>query len=252
MGKIKTLISLRHGVYARNKRIDSIGGNRQKEYDPDDDYTENLLSEGIEQCKEAQEVIHTLARGAISLCLYSPYLRTKTSAEVVFKDTDVVLLPDLNLRERNLADLTELSRQEYHERYAKLHPEHYAYKFDHPLDWRPPGKGGETLREVGERVLKSIERADRLTPDGIVVFSTHSDTKISLRSLERLSGFTNEDLMWPFTEDHYNLQWIQNGEVSAWTREDPFTGELEDDMRFFRSVVPLGKREFDTGWLQVR
>lgn len=247
---MNTLAIFRHGVYERNLRIDAVGTKAREVADvrkkASDDYNKlDLSSEGKEQAEILRAEL-MLAVGTFNLCLTSPFLRARTTAGIVFRNTTTPILKDENLRERDLGIFTDTPRQVFHEDYA----ESYAQKLRDPINWQPPK--GETIRKVGNRGLVAVKRAESISDNDVTAFSSHADFMIAMRSRHELGGLTTPaKLKQPLSRDLQNPQWIQNCQVDLYTREDPTTSKISKDMAYFRSIATSGT-EYDTGWLKIK
>lgn len=253
MNGIKTLIAFRHGEYDHNKMIDLEGeaayAAMEQEPSQDFDYEMDLNDKGKEQ---AEALRLKLANVAVDACFYSPYLRTRHTAAIALTDHPTHFEPIYDLRERNLGIFRDMPRKVFHEQYADEHKE----KQLHPLDWAPEGSGVESLRQVGRRILwiLSVLQTDteKIWEGRTVAFSTHADVMVAMRSLPQLTGLSEEQLRQPLTPELQNPQWIQNCQTDIYTREHPLTGELADEMSFFRSMTTAKtEHEYDTGWLSI-
>lgn len=248
MEGIKTLVVFRHGIYERNYRENSTGAAAREavktKHDPRADYdTLDLCAEGRTQAGLLRVKLN-LAIGAFDLCLSSPYLRARTTADIVTGDTLDIHLDD-NLRERDLGDFVEVPSEIFYQDY----PESAAEKIANPLDWLPVN--GKTLRQTGAAAILAVKRAESFENRETVAISTHADVAISLRSRPELGGLTTpERLKTPLCDDIPNPQKIQNAQADIYAWEDPTFGKTYPEAAFFRSIAPAG-RPFDTGWLKI-
>jgi probable phosphoglycerate mutase len=253
MEQIKTLIAFRHGEYDHNTRIDLQGEAAydalSQEVAEDIDYEMDLSDKGVRQAEILRDA---LAHTAFDACLSSPYLRTLSTASIVLAPHGIYFEEAPALRERNLGIFRDMPRTIFHQKYPREH----RYKQEHPLDWVP--RDGDPLRRVGQRVLGVLWRANSLAPNGTVAFSTHADVMVAMRSLPELGNLSEEQLKRPLTTELQNPQWIQNCQFDIYTRQDPFTGEVADDMKYFRSIAPVITENeedldtrYDTGWLMI-
>ena len=249
MEGIRTLVILRHGIYKRNHRENAKGVAAREaaktKHNPRDDYDKlGLDNEGKGQIRLARAKL-AMAVNAFDLCLSSPYLRARESADIVVGDKlDIVL--DQNLRERDLGDFVEIPSEIFYQDYK----ESAAQKIANPLDWLP--KNGETLRQTGARALLAVKRAENFENHETVLFSAHADIAISLRSRPEFGGLTTpKKLKTPLCDAIPNPQKIQNAQLDIYTREDPTWGKTYPGVAFFRSIAPTGT-PFDTGWLKIK
>lgn len=248
MEGIKTLVVFRHGIYERNYRETATGKAAREalkvKHNPQDDYDKlDLSAEGRTQAGLLRVKLN-LAVGAFDLCLSSPYLRARTTADIVTGDTLDIYL-DGNLRERNLGDFVEVPSEVFYQDY----PESAAEKIANPLDWPPPN--GETLRQTGARVLLTVKYAESFDHHETVAVSTHADATVAFRSLREFGGLTTpEKLKSPLCKFIPNPQKIQNCQADIYTVEDPTWGKIHQEPAFFRSIAPTGT-PFDTGWLKI-
>lgn len=248
MNGIKTLVIFRHGIYERNYRETATGAAAREalktKHNPQDDYDKlDLSAEGRTQAGLLRVKLN-LAIGAFDLCLSSPYLRARTTADIVTGDTLDIHI-DENLRERDLGDFVEVPSEVFYEDYKESATE----KIANPLDWIP--LNGETLRQTGVRALLAVKYADSFENHETVAFSSHADVIVALRSRPEFGALhTSEKLKQPLCDTIPNPQKIQNTQADIYTREDPTSGKIHPEMTFFRSIAPTGK-QFDTGWLKI-
>lgn len=247
MENIKTLIAFRHGEYDHNVRIDLEGeaayAALEKRVPQNVDYEVGLNERGVEQ---AGILRATLAEYAIHTCFYSPYLRALSTARIALADHPPLLVPSIDLRERDLDSFRDIPRVVFHEQYE----DEYAYKQQHPLDWVPGN--GESLRQVGRRVLTVLQGIDAESTyyNETIAFSTHADTMVAMRALPELGNLSEEQLKHPLTPELQNPQWVQNCQVDIYSRENSASGELADRISYFRSIATSGT-VYDTGWLSL-
>jgi 2,3-bisphosphoglycerate-dependent phosphoglycerate mutase len=119
--------------------------------------------------------------------LYSSDLqRAAQTAEILGEALrlDVCLHP--GLREICFGEWEGYTRDEVHAHYADL----IAERHSHPLDSRPPG--GETNRELAQRVAATADEIARAHPEGRVLVVSHG---LALATLTCLAcGFPLEDV----------------------------------------------------------
>jgi len=246
VGKIDTLILFRHGHTPGNEFIDSsdpIQRTIEQQRKDFDDYNMDLDQEGE---FDAVMVGHALSTTALSVCVASPFLRTRRTPEIAFEQRDIPIVLERDVRERNLGKFAYVTRPDFHAYY----PEVADYKTENPLDWVPDGDEslgiarGESLREVGHRVVTALQRqVARLDiPTRILPVSTHADVLISLLGHPQFGNMSNKALQQPLGPIA-NPQWIQNGDIHCWDG-------LNNNDEFTKHRVISYRGGYDTGWLQ--
>lgn len=248
MEGIKTLVVFRHGIYERNYRENAKGAAAREAaktpHNPQDDYDKlDLSAEGRTQASLLRVKL-AMAVDAFDLCLSSPYLRARTTADIVVGDR-LDIHVDPTLRERNLGDFVEVPSEVFYEDYK----ESAADKIANPLDWPPPN--GETLRQTGAKVMLAVKYATSFENHETVAVSAHADVAVAFRSRPEFGGLdTSEKLKRPLCDAIPNPQKIQNAQADIYAWEDPTWGKTYPEATFFRSIAPAGK-QFDTGWLKI-
>ena len=255
-------VAFRHGLFPLNERTRLTGGAAeqamQEQIPPDADSVMDLLPPGREQAARLRPV---LAELAISACLRSPALRTKTTAEIAFAGSDVLdtikIVPELRERSRGIfAYVPDV--------WAWTHPD---YPIDKSfLDWRPTGfdyngHPGESIRQVRDtRVEPVLRMADEIAPDKPVAFSTHAQWMSSLRAY--YLKFDDERFGQPLVPNaprnhpaRATTRMIVNGQVDAYDctcAQPKKEGAPLDHADVFRTIVTEPGLEFDSGWLSIR
>ena len=109
----------------------------------------DLTPEGIEEAKKIRDV---LKNEKVTKAYTSPLIRSKHTLEIVLEphERTELVVADPRLRERDYGDLTGKSKEQT----AKLYPKEYPL-WHRGYDTPPPG--GESLKEVEERVLDFLK-----------------------------------------------------------------------------------------------
>lgn len=255
-------VAFRHGLFPLNERTRLTGEAAeqamQEQIPPDADSVMDLLPPGREQAARLRPV---LAELAISACLRSPALRTKTTAEIAFAGSDVLdtiqVVPELRERCRGIfayvPDVWAWNRPDY--------PIDKSF-----LDWQPTGfdyngHPGESIRQVRNTRIEPVLRlADEIAPDKPVAFSTHAQWMSSLRAY--YLKFNDERFGQPLAPDpprnHPALataKMVVNGQIDAYdcTCDQSEKANMPlDHADVFRTIVTEPNLEFDSGWLNIR
>ena len=123
-------------------------------------HSPTLLNEtGI---KQAEQTAETLKNEEIGLILSSDLPRAKMTAEIIAKATGAEIIFDANLRERNWGEVEGKLMEEWHKTYPNTNSSYES---------RPPG--GESLRELEERVWKNFQNHKGVHAHKNVVIVTH-------------------------------------------------------------------------------
>ncbi|MBI2621414.1 MAG: histidine phosphatase family protein [Candidatus Levybacteria bacterium] len=158
------LFVFRHAQTTDNK--DGIFSGRR---DPD------LTPQGLEEAKKIRD---ELKKEKVTKAFCAPNKRTKHTLEIVLEPhggTEVVVA-DPRIRERDYGDLTGKSKKKTAELYPKEYPAwHRGY------DTPPPG--GESLKQVEERVLEFLKELLQNVWQNDVIFICASGN--SLRPIRR-------------------------------------------------------------------
>lgn len=155
----------------------------------------NLTDKGREQ---AQVLAEKLKGKNIQLCITSPQIRAKETAQIALKyHRDIVFETDQRIMERNYGDLTGQSK----ETWMKENPE-MAVKYRRGYDFPPPN--GESLKMVEERVFpfcdEVVQRAKRNNMN--IAISCHGNSMRAIRRyFEKLSIVEELTLENPLAQD---------------------------------------------------
>lgn len=183
-----TYFVMRHGEALSNKKgiVNSI---------LDDTYTLTLNGK-----KEVAQAIKTLKDKKIDYIISSPLTRTKETAILVASElgieTDDIIFDD-RLREIRMGDLEGKSVEEYHEFFSKLEDKY---------DSAP--RGGESLRDVRERVTEFIYENDKKYIGKTILIISHDDV---LWMLDAGVGCIPKEKV--FELDNSNNEYISTAEV---------------------------------------
>lgn len=232
---IKTLIMCRHGITPHNHKMagKKVTGDLHK-----------LTTEGRADSKQMGRVIDSHGF-KIDRCFYSPLDRTRQTAEEAFRDKNIPFKKAPGLIECSLGDLQDIESDVYYKS-DEWKKDRERKERDY-INYRPPN--GETYIEARRRVLKELNTANDLHPDGVVAFVMSARIMAAAFTLDELLGFTHNDLKrahgaWP------NPRWVQNNQYVAITREDPVSAKLFSRMTFYRVVSTRGTK-FDTNWTRI-
>lgn len=119
----------------------------------------NLTEKGKEQAVSAGQMCHA---DKIDLIIASPFVRTKETAELVNKTCVAELIFDDRLKEINVGTLDGMNVSEYH----ALHHSKINH-FDEKIG------GGESYREVMNRVMACVDECEKKHQGKNILFVTH-------------------------------------------------------------------------------
>jgi len=128
-----------------------------------------LTQEGIE---EAEKIREELKNEKVTKAYCAPNSRTKHTLEIVLKHhTDVEMIADPRLKERDYGDLTGKNKDEIAKEFLEKYPLwHRSY------DVAPPG--GESIRQVEARVMDFLKEMIQNVRQNDVIFICASGNSI--------------------------------------------------------------------------
>jgi 2,3-bisphosphoglycerate-dependent phosphoglycerate mutase len=128
-----------------------------------------LTESGIEEAKKIGE---ELKNEKVTKAYCAPNSRTKHTLEIVLKDhTDVDMIADPRLRERDYGDLTGLNKDEI----ALKNPKEWPL-WHRSYDTPPPG--GESIKDVEVRVMDFLKEMIRNVRQNDIIFICASGNSI--------------------------------------------------------------------------
>ncbi len=167
-------------LFRHAQTTDNLEGIFSGKRDPD------LTESGIE---EAKKIRNELKDQQVTKAYCSPNKRTKHTLDLVLeshKGTELVVA-DPRLRERDYGDLTGKSKEQT----AKLYPKEYPL-WHRSYDTPPPG--GESLKQVEERVMEFIRELIANVWQNDVIFICASAN--SIRPIRRhFEKMTEEEMV---------------------------------------------------------
>ncbi|HLJ67303.1 MAG TPA: histidine phosphatase family protein [Chloroflexota bacterium] len=150
-----------------------------------------LTERGLEQ---AQAIAARLADEPIDAVYCSDAPRALQTAQAVAGPHGIRPIPDPGLRERNAGAFEGVATTEVVARHPRIWEERNADYWG----WSPPG--GETFRQVLERVEAVLERIAAQYPDGTVVLVTHmGPVRVLISRLAGISLAGTYELSFPST-----------------------------------------------------
>src|SRR3989344_6760594 len=156
-------------VFRHAQTTDNKEGTFSGKRDPD------LTPEGIEEAKKIRD---QLKNKKVTKAYTSPLIRSKHTLEIVLEPHEgtELVVADPRIRERDYGDLTGKSKKKTAQLYPKEYPAwHRGY------DTPPPG--GESLKQVEERVLEFLKEVLANVWQNDVIFISASGN--SLRPIRR-------------------------------------------------------------------
>lgn len=141
----------------------------QTDYNVEKRYTGStnvvLNEKGIEQAKITA---HKLKDYDIDVIISSTLNRARQTAEIISKEINIQLIEMIEFREKNAGVYEGLTRDEAKSKYPDLWEKFSTPIYDEALP------GGETIREVEERVFSALEQIRKNYPsDKNVLVVTH-------------------------------------------------------------------------------
>ncbi len=156
-------------LFRHAQTTDNLEGIFSGKRDPD------LTESGIEEAKKIRD---ELRREKVTKAYTSPLIRSKHTLEIVLEPHEgtELVVADPRIRERDYGDLTGKSKKKTAELYPKEYPGwHRGY------DTPPPG--GESLKQVEERVLEFLKEVlANLRQNDVILISACGN---SLRPIRR-------------------------------------------------------------------
>ena len=125
---------------------------------------------GPDGIKQAEKLRDRLAPEKIDTIYASPLCRTMATAEIIASGHEPEIIPCAELREINFGKAEGLTYQEIDQLYPELTKSWYTktQTFRYP--------GGESIREVYNRVKKFTRRLDAHTSEDTILIVAHSGT----------------------------------------------------------------------------
>lgn len=152
----------------------------------------DLTPSGVE---EAEKIRDQLENEKVTKAYTSALVRSKHTLEIVLephKGTEIIVVADPRIRERDYGELTGKNK----DRIAELHPKEYP-KWHRGYDTPPPG--GESLKQVEERVLEFLKEMIANIWHGDIIFICASAN--SLRPIRRYFEKMTETEMASFEHE---------------------------------------------------
>jgi broad specificity phosphatase PhoE len=197
-----------------------------------------LTEEGIAQAQRCGEWLRGSFPQGFDRYYTSEYARAmETAAWLGLSGAEWYVHPDL--RERSWGDLDRLTSEERQEHFA----ESLAEKAASPFYWRPPN--GESIAEVGARLRGIVRGLQSDCPAGMAILVCHGELIGAFRA--KLEYMSQDDYRRWATDPAERLL---NGEVVQYSRRDPDSGEIADDLEWRRSVVP-GDATHSKAWRRL-
>jgi alpha-ribazole phosphatase len=123
-----------------------------------------LNEKGFEQ---ARSLVGQLDGRSFAAIFSSDLMRARQTAEHIAKDLGLTVQIEPRLREINQGEWEGVLVDDIKARYAEI----WSQRTMDPANVRPPG--GETVREVAERVSAALDDISRLFPTGRVLIISH-------------------------------------------------------------------------------
>lgn len=199
-----------------------------------------LTDRGIKQARAASKWIKKNL-GRFDRYYVSEYIRAKETAYLLNLPAAKWYV-EFYLRERDWGQLDVMSEEDR----VKKFSEEMIRRLRDPFLWAPPG--GETMVDVCLRVDRILNTLHRECSDKRVIIVCHGEVMWSFRiRLERLmrTQFMKLDISKnPF--DH-----IHNCQILHYTRRDPKSRELAENMNWVRSICPTDLTLSRNEWQKI-
>lgn len=200
-----------------------------------------LSERGRQQAIAAGEWIRENIKDRFDRYYVSEYLRAMETAALLGLE-NAVWYRDFFLRERGWGHLEVISQEE---RLFRFEEEMWRYDRD-GFFWTPPG--GESMADVCVRLHWILNTLHRECSDKSVVIVCHGEVMWNFRvRLERLTQQKFCEL--ENSKNPYDK--IYNCQILHYTRRDPDTGALAENLNWFRSVCPTDLSLSSNIWQEI-
>lgn len=240
----KNLILIRHGFSQANELLKkqeremySIAPSLTPKPPIEDDVTVpdhewRLTQRGIDQAKAIGQIFQSDVLSQIDAYFVSPYRRTiETAVNLNIKKANWEL--KRSIRERSWGEIDSMRTDIFKQRYAR----NYAIKQADPLYWMPPA--GESIAGVADtRVSDTLSMLHREHAGENVVMVTHHDFIQATRLV--LEHMTDDEFEQGIRDESLD---IKNGAALWYSRVDPNTGTLHDNLVAWRTIYPVFKND---------
>ncbi|MFC7531161.1 histidine phosphatase family protein [Actinoplanes sp. GCM10030250] len=224
MEQLEWLAVVRHGLSTGNVIAEQAETTGAEAIDiPERDADVPLSDLGREQ---ADALGRLLVEQQPRLAVVSPYLRARQTAEIALRGTDVEVIVDERLRDRELGVLDLLTARGVQ---ARLPGEAARRARLGKFYYRPPG--GESWADVLLRLRALLREIREDHPGGRVVLFAHDATVLMVRYLAE--GLSEKELM-----ELAHRTAIANCSISSWRRSGD---RLEPDL--FNAVEHLHRED---------
>eukprot|EP01128_Nolandella_sp_AFSM9_P010030 TRINITY_DN678_c0_g1_i1.p1 TRINITY_DN678_c0_g1~~TRINITY_DN678_c0_g1_i1.p1 ORF type:complete len:296 (+),score=56.04 TRINITY_DN678_c0_g1_i1:46-888(+) len=197
-----------------------------------------LTDVGIAQAKIAGEYLKKCGLGTFDAYYCSEYLRAMETAghlELVDSHWESEFL----LREQDMGILAGKSSMQREEEYS------------HELDRRERDKffysapGGESIASCALRIEKWLQNLRETASGFRVIVVAHGNIMKAIRL--RLEKMTTRE--WSkFSDDPHYLTY--NGQILHYTRRNPITGKISNNINWFRTICPWDESKTPTDWVR--
>ena len=201
-----------------------------------------LTDKGIEQAKTAGRWIQDNLDFRFDRFYASEFLRAmETAAYICIPEAR--WYREFYLRERGWGQLDVMSDDERHARFAD---EMKRRKRD-GFFWAPPG--GESMADCCLRIDRNLDTLHRECSDKNVIIVCHGEVMTSFRvRLERMS----QNRFYELSRSKNAFDKIHNCQILHYTRRNPKTGELSNNMNWFRSICPTDLKLSKNKWQLIK
>jgi len=196
---------------------------------------------GREQARIAGRWIKKNIGGKFDRCYTSEYLRAmETAALLNFKNAE--WYREIFLRERSWGQLDVMSQEE---RFTRFNEEMSRRARDGYF-WAPPG--GESMADVCIRLNWVLNTLHRECDDMNVLIVCHGEVMWNFRvRLERLT----QQKYYELEKSKNPHDKLNNCQVLHYTRRNPVTGDLAQNLNWFRSICPTDLSLSSNKWQTI-
>lgn len=204
--------------------------------------TWKLTDKGIDQAKAAGNWIKKNIPGEFDFYLVSAFVRAReTAAYLQLNNAQWEIDP--YLIERDHGDFDGMTDAQKKEKFGA----NLARRAMQEFYWRPPN--GETRIEAGLRWDRIMHSLTNRHSDHKVIIVAH-ETLIEAALIRRLHWTVEEFCQWKELNDPATK--IHNCQVIHFSRRDPNTGKILENIRWWRSVNPWDLSLTDNNWQPIQ
>lgn len=207
-----TLLLVRHGESVANKEAFFAG---QKDI--------SLVENGILQAKLSAEYVKKHYQ--VDAIYTSDLIRAYETAEIFSKVLHLEINTDKGLREIHAGEW----EGKKHEELPKLYPESYGTVWLRHIG-KAVAPGGESVKELGTRVIQSLENVAKKHPGQTILIATHATPIRASQSIIQYGSVDNME----------TVPWVSNASVTEITYEegkwDLIQASIDEHLSKFKTI----------------